>query len=175
MHSYTELALRNTEFILSKLDEVTTAATAALQTSAATTYIKTLQAVQLEKVIHAVGVFSIFEARLQDGLACADGFKEAKVILTQAGLRDLNERFEDLYFAINVLKHGHGKSYNALCAKAGQLPFRVKLPGQNFFNEGDAAEVATLIEVDDKFVRYCFDTITEVSEAIQNQRPDYIG
>ncbi|WP_175916995.1 hypothetical protein [Burkholderia sp. BCC1638] len=123
MHSYAELALRNTEFILSMLEEVSKAATAALQTSAATTHIKTLQAVQLERAIHVVGVFSIFEARLQDGLAVADGFKEAKAIISQAGMTDLNERFEDLYFAINVLKHGRGKSYSPSARKLASFRF----------------------------------------------------
>ncbi|WP_175982024.1 hypothetical protein [Burkholderia sp. BCC1630] len=85
--------------------------------------VNTLQAVQLERAIHVVGVFSIFEARLQDGLAVADGFKEAKAIISQAGMTDLNERFEDLYFAINVLKHGRGKSYSPSARKLASFRF----------------------------------------------------
>ncbi|WP_434664741.1 hypothetical protein P5W99_29980 [Paraburkholderia sp. A3BS-1L] len=112
---------------------------------------------------------------MQDALACKSGFPEAKDILEKSENKALLGRFEDLYFAINALKHGEGASYKALCAKADQLPFRLKLPDERFFTEGDVAEVVTLIEVDDKFVRYCSDTITEVSEVIRKERPDFIG
>lgn len=175
MHSYAELAQRNTEFILGQLAEVTKAATEALQSSGATSHVKALQAAQLARVIYAVGVFSIFEARLQDALASKNGFSEAKDILAKAEKKDLLARFEDLYCAINALKHGEGSSYKALCAKAEQLPFKVKLPEESFFNEGDVAEVLTLIAVDDKFVRYCSETIAEVSEVIRKERPNFVG
>jgi hypothetical protein len=35
---------------------------------------------QLQKAISAVGMFSLFEAMLQDGLECSDGFREAHAI-----------------------------------------------------------------------------------------------
>ena len=72
----------------------------------------------LQKAISAVGMFSLFEARLQDGLECGDGIREAKQILKGNGEMALKERFDELRFAINVLKHGGGHSYAALTAKA---------------------------------------------------------
>lgn len=52
-----------------------------LQTSAAMRLVKALQMFQLQKAISAVGIFLLFEAMLQDGLECSDGFREAEEIL----------------------------------------------------------------------------------------------
>ena len=167
MHSFNELANRCASFTLSALREANDRTIDMLQTSGATNLVKTLQMIQLQKAILAVGMFSIFEADLQTSLGCEDGFKKAKKILDARGKTDLKERFEDLYFAINALKHGHGGSYDALVAKAGPLPFRVKMPNESFFFEGDVGEIDTLIEVNDTFVQLCGDMICEVSEALQ--------
>jgi hypothetical protein len=129
--------------------------------------------VQLQKAIHTVGMFSMFEAILQDGLNCTDGFREAAQILDNEGEAALKERFEDLQMAINVLKHGKGRSYNALVAKAGNLRFRMKMPDEAFFAEGDVAEVSTLIEVDDAFVLRCAEVIRDVSDVIRRARPGF--
>jgi hypothetical protein len=110
---------------------------------------------------------------LQDGLNCTDGFREATDILDREGQAAIKERFSDLQLAINVLKHGRGRSYDALVAKAGGLPFRLKLPGQSFFYEGDVSEISTLIEVDDTFVSSCAEVIREVSETIRRVRPEF--
>ena len=67
---------------------------------------------------------------------------------------------------MNVLKHGRGRSYDALVAVAATLPFRVKLPHEAYFNEGDISEVSTLIEVNDYFVLLCADVISQVSVAL---------
>ena len=109
-------------------------------------------------------MFSIFEAMLQDGLECKDGFREAQNVLDEAGQTALKERFVDLQLAVNVLKHGRGRSYYALVEKADRLPLRVKQPGGAFFFEGDVSEVATLIEVDDTFILNFAEVIRQVSE-----------
>jgi hypothetical protein len=175
MHTFTDLIDRSTAFSLKALREAGERATGALQTSAATQLVKTLQMLQLQKAILAVGMFSIFEATLQDGLSCKDGFREANEILDQEGKVVLKERFSDLQLAINVLKHGRGRSYDALVAKAGNLGFRVKLPGEAFFFEGDVSEISTLIEVDDMFVLSCAEVIRDVTEAIKGVRSDFVS
>lgn len=129
--------------------------------------------IQLQKTILAVGMFSIFEANLQNNLACINGFKEAKKILETEGEIDLKERFEELYFAVNVLKHGRGDSYDHLVAKAETLPFRIKLPDQSFFSEGDVSEVSTLVEVDDVFVQHCANVISDVYRVIHRVRQGF--
>jgi len=173
MHTFTDLIDRCTAFTLEALKERNERTIDALQINAATALVKTLQMVQLQKAIMAVGMFSLFEAILQDGLSCSDGFREANNILDREGKTVLKERFTDLQHAINVLKHGRGRSYDALVAKDGALSFRVKLPGELFFCEGDVSEVSTLIEVDDTFVLSCAEVIHEVSEAIRMVKPEF--
>lgn len=167
MHEFSELADRSAAFTLKALSDAHERIVEALQESGATTRVKTLQVVQLQKVISAVGMFSMFEAMLQDGLNCADGFRSAADVLTQQGELALKTQFEDLQLAINALKHGRGRSYDALVNKAANLPFRVKLPQENFFFEGNGGEVSTLVEVDDAFVLRCAEVIREVSLAMR--------
>jgi hypothetical protein len=167
MHEFDGLADRCAAFTLSALRAANEKAIEMLQTGGATTLVKTLQMIQLQKAILAVGMFSIFEAELQNRLGGNNGFRRAKEILESKGKTDLKERFEDIYFAINALKHGHGTSYDALVAKADKLAFRVKKPDESFFSEGDVSEVQTLIQVDDAFVQLCGVIITEVSQEIK--------
>jgi hypothetical protein len=175
MHTFSDLVDRCTAFTLEALRVANERTIDALQRSAATPLVKALQMVQLQKTILAVGMFSLFEAILQDGLSCSDGFREATDILDREGEAVLKERFSDLLLAINVLKHGRGRSYDALVAKSEALHFRVKLPGEAFFCEGDVTEVSTLIEVDDIFVLSCAEVIREVSEAIRRAQPEFLS
>lgn len=174
MHSFTEIVDRCTVFTLEALREANERTIEALQTSGATSLVKTLQMIQMQKAVFAVGMFSLFEATLQDVLNCKNGFDEVTNILDVQGEQVLKEWFGDLYLAINVLKHGRGRSYDALVTRVAGLPFKVKLPGENFFCEGDVSEVSTLIEVDDSFVRSCAEVIRRVSEAIRKVRPEFV-
>lgn len=121
---------------------------------------------QLQKVILSVGIFSIFQAWLQDKLNCKDGFKTAKEILENKD-KELYNRFNKFHLAINVLKHGRGSSYDKLVIMANELSFTLKIPGQSFFDEGDVSEVSPyLIQVDDQFVLNCADIVRQVSKVI---------
>ncbi|ADM98320.1 hypothetical protein Dda3937_04064 [Dickeya dadantii 3937] len=173
MHSFTELVDKCTTFTLETLGETNKRTIEALQMSGATSLVKTLQMIKLQKAILAVGMFSIFEANLQDGLGCTNGFMAAKKILDDEGELDMKERFEELYLAINVLKHGRGRSYNVLASKAEALPFRIKLPDESFFFEGDVSEVSTLVEVDDAFVQQCSTVIYDVSRVIRRVHTEF--
>ena len=173
MHNFTELIDRCTTFTLKNLKETNDKTTEALQTSGATSLVKTLQMIQLQKTILAVGMLSIFEAHLQEGLSCNNGFSEAKKILNDENKVDLEERFNNLLLAINVLKHGYGHSYNILIEKSKVLPFKIKLPEEYFFFEGDVSEISTLIDVDDVFVQHCADVIKDVSNVIRQVHPDF--
>lgn len=173
MHKFTELVDRCTVFTLSALREANEKTIEALQTSGATSLVKTLQMIQIQKAAIAVGMFSLFEAALQDGLSCKNGFDEATQILDAQGELVLKESFANLFLAINVLKHGRGRSYDSLVTRADVLPFKVKLPGEDFFCEGDVSEISTLIEVDDSFVQSCADVIRSVSDVIKKVRPDF--
>lgn len=72
-----------------------------------------------------------------------------------------------------TLTHGRGKSYDALVANSEDLPFKIKLPNENFFFEGDVSEISTLIEVDDNFVLNCAELIEQISKEVRNEFPGY--
>ena len=163
MHNFDDLIYRGTTFTLNGLEENHSKISEELQTSGATSLVKNLQMIRSQKVILAIGMFSLFESILQNGLSCKDGFAEAKKILTETGNIQLRDRFEMFFLAINILKHGHGRSYDKLIAKSG-LPFKIKQSGQDFFNEGDVSEISTLIEVDNEFVLNCAELIENISK-----------
>ena len=160
MHNFEELVENCAAFTMHTLSESNEKTIEALSTSGATSLVKTLQMIELQKAILAVGMFSLFEASLQDNLNCQDGFDGAKKILLAANETALLESFNDFCLAINVLKHGRGRSYDALVerAKTG-LPFAIKMPEQAFFYEGDVGEISTLVRVDESFIQRCAEII----------------
>lgn len=163
MHPFDELVKHCTEFNLNALNEAQRRIDDELQSSAATSLVKAAQMVRMQKVISAVGMFSIFDAVLQDEMKSANGFRSLGKMLENMGKNELKERFNDLCLAINVLKHGRGSSYEKLVMKADVLPFRIKLPGEVFIDEGDITEISTLVEVDDDFLLNCANVIGEVA------------
>jgi hypothetical protein len=171
MHSFADLAEGSVAFTLRAIRETNEEIVAELQVSAATTLVRGLQQLQLQRAILAVGVFGIFESILQDAMGEEKPFLKVADILERAGEGALNERLRAFKHAINVLKHGRGKSYDALVARAEGLPFRVKPPGEAFFDEGDVAEIRTLIDVDDEFVLSCAALIRDVSNVVERSRP----
>ncbi|KIC64060.1 hypothetical protein [Chryseobacterium taiwanense] len=173
MHSFKDLAFKSANFSLEMMKHAESKIIEDLQTNGSTVAVKNLQMIQVNKVIISIGIFSLFESMLQEGLQCQNGFEEAKKILINLGKNDLYDLFVDFNCAINVLKHGKGRSYDLLVNKYSSLPFRIKLPNEDFFNEGDVSEVATLIEVDDKFVLNCVKIIEDVSNEIRTIIPDF--
>ena len=171
MHQFTELSERVARATLGALNDWLERTLDALQTSGATLHVKNLQAIRLGKAMIAIGVFSAFEARLQDVLGAADGFAAADEVLKNAGEDALSEEFSDFRKAVNALKHGQGRSYDALVSKSNRLPFRVKLPDEGFFFEGDVSEVDILVDADDAFVLRCATIIQDVADAIKRARP----
>lgn len=171
MHSFVELIDHGTAFTLDALNSVHSATVDALEISGATPMVKSLQMVQLQKVTLAVGMFSIFDAALQDALGTSDGFAEAERLLVSARDDSLRQEFRLYRLAINVLKHGRGPSYTKLLAEPS-LPFNLKQPGEAFFLEGDVSEVNTVIEVTDAFVQRCAEIIRDVAANIKARRPD---
>lgn len=168
MHKFDNLLYRGTSFTLKTLNELIPS----LQINGSTNDVMNLQMIQLQKSILAIGMFSLFESILQKGLSCEYGFKKTKEILNRIGKIELHDRFNDFICAINVLKHGQGNSYNILISKSESLPFKVRLPTQSFFNEGDVCEISTLIEVDDIFVLNCVELIELVLKEIRNEYPE---
>lgn len=171
MHSFAELIRHCASYALDHLDETEDAIIAELQTSGRTPLVKAIQMVRLHKVVIAVGMFSMFEAILQDRLECKNGFEEARRILKRDGHAALLQKFTEYQNAINVLKHGRGRSYEYLVGIRDQLDFRIKMPNENFFNEGDVSEVSTLVDVDANFILGCANVIESVSRALEATGP----
>ena len=122
MHSFEDLIYGSTSFTLGALEETNSKIIEALQTSGSTILVKNLQMIQLQKAIFAVGMFSMFDATLQDQLSCRNGFEGAKNVLKEKQKLELHDRFDEFICAINVLKHGDGRSYDALISKSELLP-----------------------------------------------------
>jgi hypothetical protein len=172
MHSFAELIEHCASYTLYQLEKTNEAIVAELQTSGATALVKGLQMVRLQKAVMAVGMFSIFEAILQDRLGCENGLAEAKRILENSSNAVLLQKITDYQNAINALKHGRGRSYECLVSRHALLDFRIKLPDENFFEEGDVSEVTILVDVDDNFVMGCARVIEAVSNVLRTERPD---
>lgn len=167
MHSFEDLIYRSTSSTLNTLKNSNSKIIEELQTSGSTILVKNLQMIQLQKTIFAIGMFSMFDAILQGQLSCRNGFEGAKKILKEKQNLELLNRFDEFICAINVLKHGEGKSYKTLVSKYESLPFKIKLHGEMFFDKGDVSEIETLIEVDDNFVLNCANLIEMVSNELK--------
>jgi len=170
MHEFAEIMELCVTFTMHSLAASNRKAIEALESSGSTSIVKKLRMIELQKTILVVGMFSLFEASLQDGLNCKNGFAEAEKRLAAANEAALAKRFNDFYLAINVLKHGRGASYNKLISRAKSgLPFEIKMPDQAFFEEGDVSEIATLVLVDDAFVQNCAEIIIAIYRVVANQ------
>ena len=90
----------------------------------------------LYRAINSVGMFSLFEGMVQARLACGDGFAEVRKILKDEGETALLDEFSAFTCAINVLKHGRGRSYEALLARTDPLPFSVLRPDELLLRGG---------------------------------------
>ena len=173
MHTFYELAYRCTHFSLSMINEAESQSLALLSETGSTPPIKNLQALNLQRMIHVVGMFSVFEAHLQRRLNCSNGFKEAETILENAGQFALKEDFHNCYLAVNALKHGEGSSYKILVSKIHSVHFVVGTQSNPIFEEGDVTGIEGLIKVDDSFLKSCLQLIENVSEKIALYRPDF--
>ncbi|MDN5102883.1 hypothetical protein O8C99_06775 [Aliarcobacter butzleri] len=166
MHNFNELIQYSTSFNLTSINKETKNLYRNLTTNANTSNIKMLQMIELQKVIISIGMFSMFDAIVQNELNCKNGFKRINEILIDKNEIELQNSFQDLSMAINVLKHGKGRSYESLLKRIDSLKFEIRKYDEIFFDEGDISEVNTLIKVDDEFVLYCSDVIHEVYNAV---------
>jgi hypothetical protein len=167
MERFSELIGRCASFMLNALNAAS-ATNFGDGSNASTVFVKTAQAYELGKVVTAVGIFSIFEAQAQKRLNCADGFAELRRILISANKAELALRFEQFATAVNVLKHGRGRSYDWLLSRTGSLPFVIKAPDQHFFSEGDVSEPDTLVLVDDAFVNACAELVQALTATVSS-------
>ena len=139
-----------------------------LETSGATRLVNALRIFRLQRAVLAVGMFSMFEALLQSKLKLGwdePPFKRLEEFLLRHGKADLAAFITDYNLAINVLKHGKGKSYEKLLQRLDRLEFTVR-GDHEVCEEGDVSEVDILVDVDDDFVRRCAELIEQASSVI---------
>lgn len=111
-----------------------------------TVFVNGLRMVTVQIEVAVVGVFSLFEARMQDHFPKGSFFKQLRLHLINEGQLELAAQVHHYYLAVNVLKHGLGSSYEEL-KKVPNLPFGIKHSRESFFNEGDVAEPEGLIDI----------------------------
>jgi hypothetical protein len=111
-----------------------------------TVFVNGLRVATAQIEVAVVGVFSLFEARMQKHVPKGSFFRHLKERLAEEGHPELANDVWCYYLAVNVLKHGEGSSYTELC-EAPKQPFGIKKPGESFFEECDIAEPEGLINV----------------------------
>ena len=121
---------------------------------------------RMQLVMTAVGGFSMLEGILEQSMGWTKPYQELEQRLRESGHASLADTLMTFKMAINVLKHGYGESYERL-KRRSNLPFRVKLPEQQFFDEGDVSEIPGLILADHRFVHSCARVIEQAFTSLQ--------
>jgi hypothetical protein len=137
-----------------------------LETSGATRLVNALRVIRLQRAILAVGMFSMFEALLQSKLKWTQPFSQLDDYLRKHDEPHLASAINDYRLAVNVLKHGEGRSHQELLERADKLEFKIRAEGDHFHEEGDVSDVGILVDADDQFLRRCAELIEQASEAI---------
>ena len=169
MHSFSNLISYVVNFNKDSITQTENDIVKKLETCASTPLVLGLQTLQYQIAIVAIGMFSVFDAYLQKTLKCENGFQTARKNLLDNNQNDLVYRFDIITSAINVLKHGKGRSYEYLLSIKKDLPFKIKLPNDSHFHEGDVSEIDTLIQIDLTFLSECEEVIKETCKVLQIQ------
>jgi hypothetical protein len=174
MRSNIVLLSQCAHFTLSHANEVEKEIIEELQTSAATPLIASLRVIRLQRAVLAIGMFSLFESLLQDHMKWSKPFEELGKFLCEHLEQALARIFENYVLAINVLKHGEGRSYRELLNRLSELDFSVKPKDQAFFSEGDVSEVNVLVDANEAFVRRCASLIEQVAAVLRKNGNPWI-
>jgi hypothetical protein len=162
------------EFTLSHSLKVQEEILKELETKAATSLVMGLRLIRLQGAILSIGMFALFESLLQTHLGWSQPFDRLLKYLRDHKKDELADTFDDYRLAINVVKHGKGRSYDELLSRGRQLEFEAKPQNEPFFHEGDVSEVSTLINVDERFVRRCAALIEDVTAVIRSNEQFWI-
>lgn len=145
-----------------------------LQTSGATRLVESLRMLRLQRAVLAIGMFSLFESLLQDSMSWNKPFDDLQAFLKKQQEDALARNIENYFLAINVLKHGEGRSYDTLLQRIDELDFTVKAKEQPFFDEGDVSEVSVLVDANDVFVKRCAELIQEAARILREKAGAWI-
>ncbi|BBD38803.1 hypothetical protein Amn_36830 [Aminobacter sp. Y103A] len=164
-----DLLTTSCDLLLPLIDEKEHQAIEALSESGSTVAVNSLRALRVQRTVISVGMFSAYEAVLQDEFGFGDyAFQDLEKLLMKLGRKDVVEVFVNYKLAINVLKHGKGKSYDQLLSRHSMLDFDVRGDGSDFDEEGDVTDGQFLVRVDSHFVRRCAEVIEQSLEVARD-------
>lgn len=119
-----ELISRAAEFALNHASETEDKLQEELRTSGATSLVSAARMLTMLRAVIAIGSLSVFESVLQQQTGWDDPFVRVDQELRGNGNDTLADRFLDYRNAINVLKHGKGRSYEALLKRGRRSTFQ---------------------------------------------------
>ena len=143
----------------------------ALETSAATRHLTTIDVCHSQVAVSIVGMFSLYESRLQSIYRWAKPFDEVQRLLESNGGTNQAEEFENFKLAVNVLKHGRGDSHSKLLSRSERLPFKVQSYFGEFHEEGDCCPPSDLILVSTELLELCCGAIESSWLVVQSCTP----
>lgn len=129
-----------------------------LEISGATSLLTSIDVCNTQLSVVMIGIFSLFESRLQSLNGWEKPLEEVQSILNER-LPERAMQFEGLRLAINVLKHGEGASHTRLLALAVRLPFQIQTTYGEMHDEGDLCPPSDLILMTPELVEHCCDLI----------------
>lgn len=144
----------------------------ALQTSGATRLLSGVDICHTQLATSSVGVFSIYESRLQSGFGWGNPFDEVMKRVNAAGHCHEAKQFDNYRLAINVLKHGTGKSHNKLLDRHDQLEFEVQKVFGDLNQEGDVCPPSDLVVVSVQFLERCCDLVEQTWKVVKFTAPN---
>lgn len=143
-----------------------------LETSGATRLLSAIDVCNTQIATSVVGIFSLYESRLQFAHGWGKPFDEVQRFLVTYGAPNQAEEFKNFRLAVNVLKHGKGASHTKLLARADQLPFEVQRTFGSLHEEGDVCPPSDLILVSVEFLGLCCDAIEKSWAIVQTAMQD---
>lgn len=138
-----------------------------LETSGATRLLSSIDVCNTQLSSAIVGIFSLYESRLQSTFGWKQPFDEAQKLLTTHASAAQAEEFENYRLVVNVLKHGEGSSHRKLLARRATLPFKVQATFGELHEEGDCTPPTDLVVVDTALLSNFCDAIEKSWALIQ--------
>lgn len=132
---------------------------AALETSGATHLLSSIDVCNSQVALSLVGVFSVYESRLQTAVGADKPIDDLIKRLEIAGHVADALAVDEYRLAVNVLKHGVGASHKKLLLRRTRLPFQVQAYAGELAVEGDVCPPSDLVIVSAEHLEQCCDLI----------------
>ncbi len=140
----------------------------ALETSGATRLLSGIDVCNSQVALSLVGVFSVYELRLQTTIGGDKPIDDLIRRLASAAHSSDAAALDDYRLAVNVLKHGLGPSHNTLLARKSRLPFKVQANFGELAIEGDVCPPSDLVIVSTEHLEQCCDLIERTWAFVQS-------